>query len=88
MSIPEILLRAARPCLLLLFALTAVSAAGPSENWPQWRGPNHDGTSDTAANLPVRWSRTENVKWRVKAESWSAATPICPSICRARTRPR
>jgi outer membrane protein assembly factor BamB len=51
-------------------------AEGPAENWPQWRGPNHDGTSDTAADMPIRWSRTENVKWRVKAESWSAATPI------------
>jgi outer membrane protein assembly factor BamB len=45
-------------------------------NWPQWRGPNLDGSTKTAQDLPVTWSETENVLWRVKLPSWSAATPI------------
>ena len=60
----------------LLISLAMMAAlAGASDSWPQWRGPNLDGTSD-ATGLPVRWSETENVAWRTKLPSWAAATPI------------
>jgi outer membrane protein assembly factor BamB len=55
--------------LILLIAL----AAGP-DDWPQWRGPSLDGTSP-ARDLPVTWSETENVAWKVKLPSWSGSTP-------------
>lgn len=45
-------------------------------NWPQWRGPNSDGSAPQAHDLPVNWSQTENVLWRTATPSWSAATPI------------
>src|SRR5262245_10251447 len=45
-------------------------------NWPQWRGPESNGTAPKAKNLPVTWSQTENVLWRTKLPSWSAATPV------------
>jgi outer membrane protein assembly factor BamB len=45
-------------------------------NWPQWRGPNSNGSSPTARELPVNWTQTENIVWRTKLPSWSAATPI------------
>jgi len=45
-------------------------------NWPQWRGPNSNGSTSEARGLPVRWTETENVVWRTKMPSWSAATPI------------
>lgn len=51
-------------------------AGEPAKNWPQWRGAHQNGTSTTARNLPVNWSETENVQWRVRLPSWSAATPI------------
>ncbi len=51
----------------------AVSAAA---NWPQWRGPNSNGSTTTASGLADSWSQTENVLWRTKLPSWSAATPI------------
>jgi outer membrane protein assembly factor BamB len=44
-------------------------------NWPQWRGPHHNGVSD-AKSLPMQWSATENIVWRTPLPSWSAATPI------------
>ena len=44
-------------------------------NWPQWRGPNFNGTT-AAHDLPVTWSETQNVLWRTKLPNWSAATPI------------
>ncbi|MEZ5393792.1 MAG: PQQ-binding-like beta-propeller repeat protein [Bryobacterales bacterium] len=57
---------------LLALALASLLAA---QNWPQWRGPNGDGTSP-ARDLPLSWSETENIAWRVELPSWAAATPI------------
>lgn len=45
-------------------------------NWPQWRGPDANGSSRSARGLPVTWTETENVLWRTRTPSWSAATPI------------
>ena len=46
-----------------------------AENWPHWRGPDRDGVSPET-NLPVEWSATENVTWKVPMTAWSGATPI------------
>ena len=46
-----------------------------AENWPQWRGPDLNGVSHEK-NLPVKWSRNENVAWRLDLPSRSGATPI------------
>jgi len=35
-----------------------------------------DGSARTARGLAVNWSQTDNVRWRTKLPSWSAATPI------------
>ena len=60
----------------LLIALLAIGGlASANDSWPQWRGPNLDGTS-TSTGLPIRWSTSENVAWRTKLPSWAAATPI------------
>jgi len=48
---------------------------GYAENWPQWRGPSLNGVSGEQ-NLPVRWSTTENVAWKLAMPSKSGATPI------------
>ncbi|MGH9629433.1 MAG: PQQ-binding-like beta-propeller repeat protein [Bryobacteraceae bacterium] len=62
------LLKTSLPFLLLAGTLWA--------NWPQWRGPESNGSAPEAHNLPVTWTQTENVLWRTKMPSWSAATPI------------
>lgn len=51
--------------------------AGPAvdNNWPQWRGPNLNGSIDTA-NPPLTWSETENIVWKTKLPWWSGSTPI------------
>jgi len=60
------------------FILTAAAVAWPffsqAANWPQWRGPEFNGSS-TERNLPVQWSKTENVKWVTELPGVSAATP-------------
>ena len=45
------------------------------ENWPQWRGPNLNSTSDET-NLPVKWGPQENIAWKLPLPAWSGATPI------------
>jgi outer membrane protein assembly factor BamB len=46
-----------------------------AEDWPQWRGPMLNGTS-SEKNLPIRWSKTENVTWKLTLPERSGSTPI------------
>src|SRR5437773_8479423 len=57
-----------------LFLLLAFAPAH-AENWPQWRGPLFNGSSPETG-LPVKFSKTNNVKWSVELPGPSAATPI------------
>ncbi len=50
-------------------------APSVSANWPAWRGPTHDGVS-AETNIPVSWSPTQNIAWRLPLPQWSGATPI------------
>lgn len=56
---------------IALCAAAAVSA----DNWPQWRGPSLNGAS-SETNLPIKWSGTENIAWKLAVPSRSGATPI------------
>jgi outer membrane protein assembly factor BamB len=57
--------------------LLALAGASPvhGDNWPQWRGPHFNGSSDER-NLPSSWSRTENVAWSAALPGTAASTPI------------
>jgi outer membrane protein assembly factor BamB len=44
-------------------------------NWPQWRGPEATGVAPHA-DPPVRWSETENVRWKVELPGKGHSTPI------------
>lgn len=44
-------------------------------DWPCWRGPNADGVAN-GRNLPVRWSRTENIRWTAKLPGWGTSSPV------------
>src|SRR5262245_35538166 len=50
-------------------------AAALADNWPQWRGPFLNGVSNEK-NLPLRWSREENIAWKLSLPGLSAATPV------------
>lgn len=45
------------------------------KNWSQWRGPNNDGISNET-DVPIQWSQTENVRWRLPLPGEAAATPV------------
>jgi len=49
--------------LLLVALLTAVTSSLIADDWPQFRGPNCTGISQTTKSLPIKFSATENVRW-------------------------
>lgn len=46
-----------------------------AENWPGWRGPNGDGIS-TEEDLPIHWSKTENIAWRTPIAGEGHSSPV------------
>ncbi|HET6664920.1 MAG TPA: PQQ-binding-like beta-propeller repeat protein, partial [Acidimicrobiales bacterium] len=60
---------------LLVLIWVATTAAASAEHGPQWRGPLLNGVS-REMGLPVRWSPTENVAWKLAMPDLSGATPI------------
>jgi outer membrane protein assembly factor BamB len=53
--------------------LIGVSLA-QAENWPQWRGPDGDGICKETG-LPVKWSATDNVAWKLPLPGMGGSTP-------------
>jgi outer membrane protein assembly factor BamB len=63
---------------ILTVAISVVLVAAGSaraENWPQWRGPSANGISNET-NLPVTWTTTDNIAWKLPLPTWSGSTPI------------
>jgi outer membrane protein assembly factor BamB/alkylhydroperoxidase family enzyme len=46
-----------------------------AENWPQWRGPRGDGTSDNS-HVPIRWSEKENIQWKTRIPGKGHSSPV------------
>jgi len=57
--------------VLLLFTHSAIAG----ENWPQFRGPSTDGSTD-AADLPLIWSDTDGVKWKTAIHDRGWSSPV------------
>lgn len=58
-----------------LLALLALAPPLCSADWPSWRGPTADGVS-TETHVPLRWSATENVRWKLPLPGPGNSTPI------------
>ncbi len=59
-------------CVLVLALVLAVPSRVASEDWPQFRGPTGQGHS-SEQGLPVEWSETQNVLWKVPiGGGWSS----------------
>ncbi len=46
-----------------------------ADNWPGWRGPSGNGLS-TEKNVPVRWDRKKNVRWKVALPNTGNSSPV------------
>ena len=64
-----------RKPLILLFAALIFVGNSFAENWPQWRGLHNDGIS-TETDVPIQWSQSDNVRWRLPLPGDGASTPI------------
>ena len=45
-------------------------------DWPWWRGPEHNGIASSDQHPPVRWSDTENIVWSANIPGRSHGSPI------------
>ena len=57
------------------FILLFLTLFLPSSDWPQFRGPTGQGHSDEK-NLPVTWSETSNVRWKVAVPGRGWSSPV------------
>jgi outer membrane protein assembly factor BamB len=61
--------------LWIILAACCATAARGDENWPEFRGPRGDGSSD-AVGLPLRWGENENVKWKTPIHDRGWSSPV------------
>lgn len=64
-----------RQLLWGLIGMAATTLTAQAENWPGWRGPRGDGSSEET-KVPVAWSETEHVAWKVKIPYGGHSSPI------------
>lgn len=56
----------------LLMATESLCLAG---HWPHWRGPSRNGVAQEQ-HLPVTWSASDNITWKLALPDLSGSTPI------------
>ena len=61
---------------LLLFALAAGTGTASASDWTRFRGPDGSGISPDTQPLPVKWSDTENLRWKFKMPGPGSSSPI------------
>ena len=61
--------------IVKLFAFILLISNLQAENWPMWRGAGGVGISNEK-NLPLKWSATENIAWKVSLPYRGNSTPV------------
>lgn len=59
----------------LIVGLLAAAVVARAEDWPRWRGPQGNAVSSDHG-LPVRWSTTENIRWKAAIPGEGGSSPI------------
>jgi len=57
-----------------LLTLSLLISAVSTENWPAFRG--YGNSLTTATNLPVTWSETDNLAWKVDLKGYGQSSPV------------
>jgi outer membrane protein assembly factor BamB len=60
---------------LLCWVLGMRASAVRADNWPAWRGPDKNGLCKET-KLPVQWSETKNIAWKLPLPGAGGATPV------------
>jgi len=62
--------------VLTLSACLSIGHYSAAGDWPEFRGPTGQGIADVeAAALPLTWSESENVRWKVPVEGLAWSSP-------------
>jgi outer membrane protein assembly factor BamB len=61
--------------VLAAFLVLLASSPMHAEEWPGWRGPRGDGTSQETG-IPIRWSATDNIAWKVPIPGKGHSSPV------------
>ena len=61
--------------IFLVFMLISSVNFTRAQNWPCWRGPNGDGTSNDM-NLPIQWDSATNIVWKSEIPGIGYSSPI------------
>jgi outer membrane protein assembly factor BamB len=64
-----------RRVVMIAWLVLAAQGVCLGENWPQWRGPTMNGVANER-QVPVTWTATENVTWKLALPDFSGSTPI------------
>ncbi len=75
MSIPFAKLFSRRFVLLFCSIAAMQNFAIAADNWTGYRGPTDQGHADSS-NLPLHWSETENVAWKIALPGKGRSTPV------------
>ena len=59
-----------------LFVVMLASSTAASADWIRFRGPNGSGVSAEDKAMPVKWSATENLRWKVALPGPGSSSPI------------
>jgi outer membrane protein assembly factor BamB len=60
---------------LFILLLLNIKPLATAQNWPNWRGPNGDGTSQET-NIPTTWDSVTNVVWKIPVPGQGYSSPI------------
>ncbi len=64
--------------VFLIATLAIMHLTANAEDWPCWRGPRLDGTSEEK-NVPVYWGVSSNIIWKAELPGLGHASPIVRS---------
>jgi len=59
----------------IVAAILAIGSTAWAQDWPVWRGPNRNGIAAEGQDLPVSWTDTRNVIWKVPVPGRGASSP-------------
>jgi outer membrane protein assembly factor BamB len=60
---------------VVVLAVLCCSSVAGADDWPAWRGPTGQGYC-FEKDVPLKWSATENVKWKIALPHGGNSTPI------------
>ena len=64
-----------KPGILAASIGLIIAGSASADDWPTWRGPNRDGVS-AEKGLPTKWSKDNNILWKVKLPGPAGSTPV------------